>query len=80
MLVPIRMGTNVATGNQRKCLTVNSTLMAISLSLRASTLRRKQLSHYLNCFNCKNLSKRPRFSRTTALSRRHGETCEKIYV
>ena len=36
MLVPIRMGTNKASGNQRKHLTLTSAKKAIALSIRAS--------------------------------------------
>ena len=37
MLVLIRMGTNMAAGNQRKHLALTSAIKAIALSLRAST-------------------------------------------
>ena len=37
MLVPIRMGTNMAAGKQRKHVGLTSAIQAITLSLRAST-------------------------------------------
>ena len=37
MLVPMRMGTNMAAGNERKHLALTSAMKAIALSLRAIT-------------------------------------------
>ena len=37
MLIPIRMGNNMAAGNQRKHLALTSAIKAIALSLRTST-------------------------------------------
>ena len=61
MLVPIRMGTNMAAGNQSKHLSLTSSIKAIVLSLQAGIKTHKLLSQYLNCLNYKYLNKRPFF-------------------